>query len=281
MKKYVDLIRIKHWIKNFLIFIPSVCSGILNTNNLFYTIAGFFSFSFMSSFIYIINDIRDIEKDKLHPRKKNRPLPSGQIKKHHAIFIALLMFTLSVIINVLISNKVINTSIIILLTYMFINLLYSIGLKNIAILDIVLLASGFILRVYYGASIVNVKVSNWLFLTILNASLFLGLGKRKKELIHNKNSRKVLSEYNESFLDKFQYLTLTLMLVFYSLWSMEKNNNYLILTIPILMIIFMKYCLIIEKTDEGDPTTILYEDKFLLLLSVFYIITMFILLVLI
>jgi len=109
-----------------------------------------------------------------------------------------------------------------------------------------------------------------LFLTILNASLYLGLGKRRKELITSKLSRKVLEEYDETFLHQFQYLSLSLMLVFYSLWSMEQSNQYLVFTIPILIIIFMKYSLIIEKSDEGDPTTILYQDKSLLWLCGIY-----------
>ena len=277
--KYLKLIRVKHWIKNLLIFIPLICSGFINIDNILNLIIGFFSFSFMSSFIYIINDIKDIEKDKLHPRKKKRPLPSGKITKKKAIIIAIILLIASLSFNYIIHKEILNTSLYLLLGYMIINVLYSMGLKNIAILDIVLLASGFIIRVYYGASIINVPVSDWLFLTILNASLFLGLGKRKKELINNKDSRKVLKEYNEAFLDRFQYISLGLMLVFYSLWTIEQDIKFLSLTIPLLIIIFMKYCLIIEKSDEGDPTTILYQDKMLLFLCLIYGISMIMFLV--
>ena len=277
--KYLKLIRVKHWIKNLLIFIPLICSGFINIDNVLNLIIGFFSFSFMSSFIYIINDIKDIEKDKLHPKKKKRPLPSGEITKKRAIIIAIILLIASLSFNYIIHKEILNTSLYLLLGYMIINVLYSMGLKNIAILDIILLATGFIIRVYYGASIINVQVSDWLFLTILNASLFLGLGKRKKELINNKDSRKVLKEYNESFLDKFQYISLGLMLVFYSLWTIEQDIKLLSLTIPLLIIIFMKYCLIIEKSDEGDPTTILYQDKMLLFLCLIYGISMIMFLV--
>lgn len=277
--KYLKLIRVKHWIKNLLIFIPLICSGFINAENVLNLIIGFFSFSFISSFIYIINDIKDIEKDKLHPRKKKRPLPSGEITKKRAIIIAIILLIASLSFNYIIHKEILNTSLYLLLGYMIINVLYSMGLKNIAILDIILLATGFIIRVYYGASIINVQVSDWLFLTILNASLFLGLGKRKKELINNKDSRKVLKEYNESFLDKFQYISLGLMLVFYSLWTIEQDIKFLSLTIPLLIIIFMKYCLIIEKSDEGDPTTILYQDKMLLFLCLIYGISMIMFLV--
>lgn len=270
MKDYIKLIRIKHWIKNILIFIPLICSGLLNYNNVQLCIGAFLSFSFSSSFIYIINDIRDIEKDKLHPRKKRRPLPSGAIKKSTAICIATIMIVLSITMNILINNSFVNVPLYYLLAYIIINIAYSLGLKNVVIVDIIILTSGFVLRVYYGASIINVDVSNWLFLTIMFSSLFLGLGKRKKELVNNKESRKVLKEYNESFLDKFQYLSLCLTMVFYSLWTIEQNIKYLYLTIPILMVIFMKFCLNIEKNDEGDPTTILYQDKLLIYLCLIY-----------
>ena len=223
MKNYLKLIRVKHWIKNVLIFIPMVCAGIVTYDNILSCIGGFFSFSFASSFIYIINDIKDIEKDKLHPRKKNRPLPSGKVKKSTAIYIAVLMVILAITINSIINNNFLNTSLYFLIGYIIINIFYSMGLKNVAIVDIVLLASGFVIRVYYGASIINVDVSSWLFLTIMSASLFLGFGKRKKELIHSKDSRKVLQEYNEAFLDKFQYLSLCLTIVFYSLWTIEQS----------------------------------------------------------
>ena len=274
MKKYIELIRIKHWIKNFLIFIPVICAKKLGYDNLLSVFLGFLSFSFMSSFIYIVNDIRDIEKDKLHPRKKKRPLPSGSIKKNTAIIISVLMFILSLVANYFAINSLLGCSLYLIIIYMIINLFYSFGLKNIAILDIVLLASGFVLRVYYGASVVNVIVSNWLFLTIMSASLFLGLGKRKKELLNNNNTRGVLAKYNDNFLDKFQYLTLALTLVFYSLWSIEQANEYIVFTVPLLIIIFMKYSLIVETCDEGDPTTIIYQDKLLLFLCALYAIIM-------
>ena len=279
MKKYTQLIRVKHWVKNILIFIPLVCSGLVTYSNVITCIEAFFAFSFATSFIYIFNDIRDIEKDKLHPRKKNRPIPSGRVKKSTAMIIAILMIIISIIITTIVNGSIFNNSLYFLLGYVIINIGYSLGLKNVAIIDIVLLASGFVIRVYYGASVIDVLVSNWLFLTIMSASLFLGLGKRKKELISNKETRKVLQEYNEAFLDKFQYLSLCLTIVFYSLWAMERSVKYLYLTIPILIVIFMKYSLNIEKNDEGDPTTILYQDKFLMGLCLVYGITMLIILV--
>lgn len=279
MREYLKLIRIKHWIKNFLIFIPIICGDVVNYDNIITTILGFFSFSFASSCIYIINDIKDMEKDKLHPRKKKRPLASGKISKKSAIIISMIMLIGSLTLNYLTNIKLIDISLYILLIYIIINILYSFGLKNIAIIDVMLLMLGFILRVYYGSFLIDIEVSNWLFLTIMSGALFLGLGKRKKELIHNKNVRLSLKEYNKEFLDKFQYTTLSMTLLFYSLWTMEKNIDYLVYTIPIVVIIFMRYCLDIEKQEEGDPATIFYSDIFLLVTCFLYAVIMLLILV--
>lgn len=279
--KYLELIRVKHWIKNILVFIPMVCASAISKNNIITTILGFIAFSFLSSTIYIINDIRDIEEDKKHPRKKNRPLPSGKIKISTSLLIALFLLIISIGLNTYICNSLLNISFYILISYLVINILYSFGLKDVAIIDVMLLASGFILRTYYGAKILDISVSSWLFLTIMNASIFLGLGKRKKEILKTKKARKVLEAYNEAFLDKFQYLTLTLCFVFYSLWTIDQHIKYLIFTIPLLMIIFMKYCLILETNDEGDPTTVLYQDKSLIGLCAIYGIVMLLILVVI
>ena len=279
MNKYIQLLRIKHYIKNILLFVPMICAKNISSQNVVSIILAFISFSFISSVVYIVNDIKDIDNDKMHPTKKNRPLPSGKIKKSTAIVIAIVLFIAAQVINFIICKSILDLSYCLLLSYFIINLLYSMGLKNIAIIDIALLASGFVLRVYYGAAVTNIEVSNWLFLTVLTGSLFLGLGKRKKELLISDNVRKVLKEYNESFLDKFQYVALSLMLIFYSLWTIEQGNNYLVYTVPLLIIIFMKYSLIIEKTDEGDPTTVLYQDKPLLALCTIYGILMILFLV--
>ncbi len=278
MKKYIQLIRIKHWIKNGLIFLPMICSKTISLNAFITTIIGFISFSLASSFIYIINDIKDIEKDKMHPRKKERPLPSGKITIKEAIVIAILLLIVAIGLNILNIHSILSVSLFILLAYLIINICYSFGMKDIAILDVLLLSTGFILRVYYGGSLLDIEVSNWLFLTILCASLFLSLGKRKKELQVCKKSRKALSQYNESFLNYFQYVFLSCMFIFYSLWTVEQSSKYLVFSVPLLLCIFMKYCLLLEGNDEGDPTTILYSNKSMILLCIIYIAAMGILL---
>jgi len=248
-----------------------ICGKVINTNFIYLTILGFIAFSFGTSFIYIINDLKDIEKDKLHERKKQRPLASGKIKKKNAIIIAIISLILSLTINYIATKSFFNITTYLLLSYIISNILYTYYFKNIVIIDVAFLSLGFILRTYYGASLINIEVSDWLFLTIMSGSLFLGLGKRKKELINNINIRHSLKNYNELFLDKFQYTTLTLTILFYSLWSMEQVIVY---TIPIIILIFMRYCLIIETNNEGDPTTVFYSDKLLIVLCLIYTIIM-------
>lgn len=279
MKNYISLLRVKHWIKNLLIFVPMLFARVINQGNLYKCIIAFLSFSFLCSFVYIINDIRDIEKDKNHPRKKNRPLPSGKIKKCTAIIISIILLIITFILNICVCEKFFCLSTYLILIYLSLNIGYSFGLKNIPIIDIGILSAGFILRVFYGASIIGVPVSNWLFLTIMSASLFLGLGKRKKEFEKNKDTREVLKKYNPEFLDKFQYLSLTLTIVFYSLWTIEINRSFLVYSVPLLMILFMRYSLIMETGDEGDPITLLYNDAFMIILCFVYALLMLILMI--
>ena len=165
------------------------------------------------------------------------------------------------------------------MTYLVVNLGYSLGLKNIPILDIILLVSGFILRIFYGALIVNSSASSWVYLTVLSASFYLSLGKRRNEIRKAKgNTRKVLSFYNYEFLDKFMYACLTLTIAFYALWSADTRimlrygTNKLIWTVPVVMIIMMKYSYDIEMGSYDDPVEVLTKDKWLILLSFFYIV---------
>lgn len=279
MMNYIKLIRIKHWIKNGLIFLPIFFSLSFTKENIISTIVAFFAFSFMASTIYIINDIKDVKKDRNHPKKKNRPIASGKVTIPNAIILAILLFISSIILNYLATKVLFTSALICLLAYLVINLFYSFGAKDIPILDIAILATGFILRVYYGAFIINVPVSNWLFLTILSASLFMGLGKRKKELKIKEEVRKVLKEYNENFLNSFMNICLGLLIVFYSLWTMEQNISYLFLSIPMLIIILMQYMLYMENSDEGDPITILFQSKPLIVSVLIYLIFMILVMV--
>ena len=278
MGKYLKLIRVKHWIKNFLIFLPLIFSRNINVTNILLSILGFISFSFASSIIYIINDIKDKEKDKNHPTKKNRPIAAGTISIPNALITAMLLLIITVLILTYLStfNKFISIYII---TYILINIMYSFGLKNIPLLDVFILALGFLIRVLYGGALINVEVSNWLFLTVLSISFYLGLGKRRNELMAQEkignNTRSVLKYYNKEFLDKNMYMCLSMTIIFYSLWCQDLSSDYMMWTIPIVLLICMKYSLNIESNSSGDPVEVLLKDKIVILLVGIYAFAIF------
>ena len=271
IKYHIDLMRPKHYLKNVLIFVPLVFSGLLLTpDSLIKTIIGFIDFSIVASTIYIINDLKDIEKDKRHPKKKNRPLASGKISINEALCQILIMLIVLILSLLIFPISIISMAL--LLGYFLLNIGYSFGLKNIPILDVFIIVLGFLIRILFGANLIQVRVSKWLYLTIITISFFLSLGKRRNEiLIQNKekDTREVLKYYNKEFIDKNMYMNLGMAIVFYSLWATDelivlRISENLIWTIPLIIVICMKYSLDLETGGDGDPTNVILEDKILL-----------------
>lgn len=283
MKEYIKLIRAKHWLKNGLVFLPLFFSiNLFNTSYYLGTILAFIVFSFTASIVYIINDMGDIEKDKLHPVKKKRPLAAGTISiKNAKIVIGVLAVLAAIMMWYLFKNTNNIAVIIVPIVYLIINILYSKWLKHIPIIDVVILVSGFVLRVMYGGVSINVEVSKYLYLMIIFGSFYLGFGKRRNEIIKNGNkSRKVLQLYNKEFLDKNMYVALALAIVSYTLWCVDQTtiqrigNDYLFWTIPLLMVILQLYSLNIEGNSHGDPIEVILGDKKLLVTAVIYVLMM-------
>jgi len=292
LKSYVQLLRAHHWIKNVLIFVPLFFTrDTFNTPFITAAVLGFFCFSLLASIVYIFNDIRDIEKDRLHVVKCSRPLASGKIPVRNAIIVIVILSF--ILIALLIVSKIYGTNLWglktggLLLLYFLLNIGYSLGLKNIPIVDITILASGYLIRVLFGALLINVTVSVWLYFVITMGAYYVGLGKRRNELTGNekagneKENRKTTSFYSHNFLDKNMYMFQSLCVVFYALWSIdsvtvERFHGYMfVYTIPLILIILLKYSLNIEANTDGDPISILLSDKILLLLCVIYIILAF------
>lgn len=281
MKNYLKLLRIKHWLKNGLVLLPLFFGkSIFNLNKIFFVLIAFIIFSFISSIVYIINDINDREADRNHPKKKNRPLASGKVSIKNAILVLILLMILSISLIIYLYHKTTNIFIILIpLLYLILNILYSTKLKHIPIIDVAVLVSGFVLRVYYGGIASNIEISSWLYLMIMFGSFYLGFGKRRNEMKHN-NTRKVLKYYNKEFLDKNMYVSLGLSIISYSLWCVDPltklniSSNYLVLTIPLVMMIFQKYSLIIEGDSDGDPIEVILNDRLLISLITAYIIVM-------
>ena len=284
MKKYIEMIRVKHWIKNFLIFLPLIfSSNIFDLNKVLITLIAFISFSLVASTIYIINDIKDIEKDKLHPVKKNRAIASGRVSIKNANIAKYILIVAGILIgsiNILFIKNI-HTILMffgLVLSYFLINLAYSSGLKNKPIIDVIILVYGFVVRVFIGSVICNIELSNFMYLTVMTGSFFMGFGKRRNEIlkVSGNETREVLGKYNKDFLDKFMYSSLTLAIVFYSLWCMDIKtiekigNNLMIWTVPVIIVILMKYSYNIETDGYGDPVDVILSDKILLVLILIY-----------
>ena len=277
MKHYLKLMRVHHYIKNGLVFAALACSGqLFNLEKLASCIAAFVAFCMVSSVVYIVNDIRDQEKDRKHPTKRNRPIAAGTVSVKSACGLAIVLLSIAIICNALTFNV---TSTLLLVLYLVLNLAYSFGLKNVPIVDISILVAGFLIRILYGALVTEITISNWLYLTVLALSFYFALGKRRNELknIGDGETRQVLKIYPISFLDKNMSMCLTLANVFYALWSMDEktqsfyNNDYLIFTVPIVLLITMKYSMNIEGESDGDPVEVLLHDKILLALCALYL----------
>lgn len=273
MKDYLSLIRIKHCVKNLLVFIPLFFATELLGTQLFAVGWGFICFCLASSAVYIFNDLRDAQKDRMHSTKKNRPIAAGRVSSTAAIVLICIHLAASCAVSLFFLNL---SSLIVLAVYLILNAAYSLGLKNQPILDIVILASGFVLRIIYGGVLADIAISNWLYLVVITGSLYMVLGKRRNEMRSQNDTREVLKHYTYAFLDKNMYVFSSLVIVFYSLWTVNSQAPGLIFTVPLVIVILLRYSFIIEGDSDGDPVDVLFHDKPLIALTLFYIVLMFV-----
>ncbi len=283
LKSYVKLLRIKHYIKNLLVFLPLVFSKqFFQVPLLLSALLAFLAFSFMASGIYIVNDIRDVNKDRHHPTKCKRPIASGEVKVGGAVVLAVLMFVVSFGVNFF-AAKNSAFSWCMLTIYLVLNVLYSFGLKKIPILDVAILASGFLIRLLYGSAVTGIELSNWFYLTAIAACFYLGFGKRRNEFnIESTEKREVLKRYTYNFLNTNMNMCMTLALVFYALWTLDisasQGNANIIWTVPCLMLVVLKYNHDIDSKYDGDPIEVILKDPILFIMVAAYMLLMFALL---
>jgi len=285
-KNFIISTRPKHWIKNVLVFAAIVFSAhIFDYEYFLKSLSAFWLFIMISSGIYVINDIADKEKDKSHPIKAHRPIAAGKLSVNNALIIVIPLIVIA-----LSSSFYLNTLFgVIALIYFLLNLAYSKYLKNIVIIDIMIISSGFVFRAVAGGFAINIQVSLWLCICTFLISLFLGFGKRRHELLLLKNEaidhRKTLGDYSAPFLDQLISVVATSVLISYILYTMSAQtiqnfgNNNLIFTIPFVLYGLFRYIYLIYHKDEGgSPSELLIDDKPLLIcvglwiVSVIYII---------
>lgn len=267
------LMRPKHYLKNGLIFLPLVFGRQLgDLDKVERTLIGFVAFSAVASMVYIVNDLRDVELDRQHPTKRNRPIAAGTVPVPVAIVLAAVLVPVAGVLSSLAGSDVIGF--VLLGAYLLLNIGYSFGLKHVPILDVSILAVGFIIRVYYGADIADIVVSDWFYLTMFSFSFFVSFGKRRNEILQTGTTTRIANaRYVPAFLDKAMYLTAAVTVVFYSLWTIDSGQakGLLIWTVPLVLVIFLVYILRVEQPDQdGDPTDVVTGSASLLSLLGIY-----------
>jgi 4-hydroxybenzoate polyprenyltransferase len=282
----IKVARPIHWTKNLSIFAAVFLSGIMFDKGLFaLTLQAFVAFCFAASATYIINDLFDIKRDRLHPTKRFRPIASGALPIPFAIVEAITLATIALIISAGLNSLLF----LLVLSYFLMQVLYSLGLKNIAIVDIVIIATGFVIRVYAGAFVVNAHLSVWFLLCVISVALFLASGKRRAELnlISGDNSltRKSLGDYKKELLNSYVTMfgnaswmswalftffespkaTLPFWLVLAELSRTTTINKLLMLTIPVTIFGIMRYESLIFENRSETPERLLLTDRSLII----------------
>ncbi|MCL4389777.1 MAG: decaprenyl-phosphate phosphoribosyltransferase [Patescibacteria group bacterium] len=296
-------IRVRQWLKNVTVFAAIFFTGqLLNPQLFIISILAFLAFCAASSVVYLINDLTDIERDRLHPFKKNRPLASGKISKKLAVVTLVLLLVLSF----LIANQINFAFVMMILAFYALHISYSLYLKNIILIDIIAIAAGFILRVFAGEVATGYHLDIWMFLTVVSGALFLAIGKRRSELtlLSGWNgalpakTRATLSRYSEKMLDVYISMFANSTWITYAFYTflqrppvlrktinilfdqynldLWQDRKYLTLTIPFVIYAVMRYLQLIYEKNEGEsPEKILLSDKPLMITCVLIALMLF------
>ena len=282
------LIRPKQWTKNLFVFPALVFSQhLFDLNFLTPVLRAFLAFSFTASVVYVVNDIADRDRDRLHHRKKHRPIASGEISVTEGYLIALLMFGLAVLAVYGLDWKFVLA----LSVYLVMNLAYSFFLKEVVLIDVFVIAIGFMLRVVGGALVIGVPRSSWLLLTTMFLSLFLGIAKRRGELVNigvrdpetlGAHTRKVLEHYSIEFTEQMTTICASGFVISYALYTVSDRTvrmfgtENLILTTPFVLYGVFRYLYLLHKKNLGEsPTEIVLSDVPMIINFIVYAIAMF------
>lgn len=272
--------RPQQWIKNLFIFAPLIFSGrLFQLQDLRLAFVGFFVFSLAASGVYILNDITDLARDKLHPIKSRRPLPAGQLSVSTAA-----MWSTALISGNIIAAFFLGIDFgVSLLAYAVLNVLYSLKLKDVVILDVMTIGAGFVLRVMAGALLIGVGASAWLIICTLLLSMFLGFSKRRHEITVLESQatthRAVLQHYSPYVLDQMIGIVTASTVMSYALYAISEETvkkfgtTHLIYTVPFVLYGIFRYLYLVhKKTEGGNPTKLALTDRPLLMNIILWIV---------
>lgn len=280
MLKYLKLFRVEQWIKNIFVFVPLFFSGnILNDKLFILSLFAFIVFSLVASSVYIINDYMDIEADRKHPEKRQRPLASGTISRRKAKVLFMGLLGVAILISV-IAYRTFGVDyrnglwkfLVVIGAYFLMNLAYTFNLKHIAIVDIMIIASGFVFRVLAGGYATGILISQWAILLTFVLALVLAIGKRRGELINAQltgKTRRSLDGYNIQFADIALAISCTLAVVCYIMFTLSPEvqarfHGRVFYTVIFVLFAFFRYLqqtLVYNKTES--PTKIIYRDRYI------------------
>jgi len=273
IKPAIELLRIPHWIKNLFIFAPLFFGAqMLEVSKVIDVTMAFFAFSLSASSIYIFNDYKDRFSDKEHPTKKERPLASGRISPGKAISLGVTLVLISLLWSFIIKPEVGY----VVLAYVGINIFYSISLKHYSIIDISIIAIGFILRIWAGGLVSEIELSHWLIIMIYLLSLFLALAKRRDDLVlidsdnKKRTIRKSIDGYNLEFVNNALAIISTLIIVCYTMYVTSNDIierfsfKYLYISLIFVITGLLRYLqLTYIENKSGSPTDVLLRDSFI------------------
>ncbi len=271
MKVYFDLLRVHQWLKNLFIFAAPFFGGSLLSDNVLFSLgAGFLCFCAVSSAIYILNDICDVESDRRHPEKQKRPIPSGVVSISTGLALMTVLFVAALAGAYFIDLRFFA----VVLTYGLVNAGYSLGLKRIALLDIVMVSSGFILRVLAGGIISGVEISHWLFIMTFLLALFLAIAKRRDDLLLLETTgaemRKSIKGYTMEYVNIVMGMMGAVITVAYILYVtspeiVQRFHGKPVYVSSLFVIVgLLRYLQVtlVEKRS-GSPTQVLLRDLFI------------------
>nr|WP_176212643.1 decaprenyl-phosphate phosphoribosyltransferase [Clostridium acidisoli] len=270
LKYILKLMRPKQWLKNFFVFAAIIFSGKFENKNIFLLNLGVFAlFCLISSAVYVLNDLVDVEKDKQHPDKKNRPIASGKVSKTQAMILELCILCIVLILSYNVNLRILA----VLITYYVMNVLYSFKLKNVVIVDVMIITFGFVLRVISGSIVTNVQLSPWLILCTILISLFLALNKRRSEIVtlkDNKSShRKILEEYSIELIDNMLTIVTPSILMTYCLYTFSSiQSRTMMITIPFVLYGIFRYQYLVSKKNVGGKPEDVFQNDLPFLIDV-------------
>jgi 4-hydroxybenzoate polyprenyltransferase len=281
--KYIELIRVNNWVKNLFILLPLFFSAELFDSikflKIFYSIIGF---SLVTSFVYIINDIFDIEFDKIHSEKKYRPIPAGKISITQSLIIGAFALSLGLTVLWTISFN----SFLFTIIYILLNILYSVILKQLPIVDFIIVALGFVIRILIGGDIGNIELTQWMIVMVFLLSLFIAVTKRRDDVceyeLKKKINRKVVLKYTVEYMDKLITIISSTLLVSYLLFITSESvisrypSKYLIVSFLFVLVGIFRYNQITYvENKSGSPVKIFFKDIFLQITLLLWVLTFF------